>query len=96
MSKEYWIESLGRIELQMTMEQAEMVPLSGDVEHGVCLLSKEKEIIDQLDKYTPKLIAECLSEYGCWNEEQLKDHKENILRLLWMAASDIQEKELPE
>jgi hypothetical protein len=92
-TKRWWTESLGRIEIQMTLEQAEMVPLSGQCEHGTCLLAKEKDVMAQLDKYTPELIAECLNEYGCWSLEDLKDHEANILRLLWMAASDIQEQE---
>jgi hypothetical protein len=93
LNKRWWTESLGRIEFQMTLEQAELVPLMGQAESGVCLLSKEKDVMAQLDKYSPELIAECLSEYGAWNDEELKDHAENILRLLWVAACDVQEQD---
>ena len=89
----WWSESLGRIEIAMTEKQSEMVPLSGDAEEGVLALSKEPEIKAQMDKIKPKLLAECLSEYGAWDEEQLKDHEQNIQRLLWLAASDIQEQD---
>ncbi len=95
-SKRWWTESLGRIEFHMTLEQAETVPLSvqqGTADASCLELSQNKEILEQLDKYTPELIAECLSEYGTWDDEQLKDHEENIQRLLWLAASDIQEQE---
>ena len=90
-TKRWWTESLGRMELSMSPEQAEMVPLAGDAEHGCCLLAKEKDIMLQLDKYTPEVLAACLREYGTWNDEELKDHKANILRILWLAAGDINE-----
>jgi hypothetical protein len=91
MEKKWWTESLGRIELQMTQEQAEMVPLSGDAEDGVLQLSKEQDIIAQLNKYSPELIATCLSEYGAWDKEELEDKEQNKQRLLWIAATDIRE-----
>lgn len=89
----WWVESLGRIELAMTMKQAEMVPLSGHAEFGVARLLQEPEIKAQIDKIKPELLAECLSEYGAWDDTELKDHQNNIERLLWLAASDIQEED---
>lgn len=29
--------------------------------------------------------------YGAWDEEQLKDHDENLTRILWLACGDILE-----
>ena len=89
----YWTESLGRIELEMTMEQAELVPMSGQAEFGVALLIQEPDVKAQVDKIDPKVLATCLSEYGTWDDEELKDHNQNIDRLLWIAACDIQEEE---
>ena len=77
--------------IEITMKQAEMVPLSGSAEFGVALLRQEQDIKAQLDKIEPKLLAECLSEYGSWDEKDLQDHNKNIDRLLWIAACDIQE-----
>jgi len=87
----WWVESLGRIELKMTMEQAEMVPLVGDADDGVLALSKIPEIKAQMDKIKPELLAECLDEYGVWDQVELKDNEQNIQRLLWIAACDIRE-----
>jgi hypothetical protein len=92
-NKKWWSESLGRIEIEMTLEQVKMVPLTGHAEYAVCQLVKEPEIKVQLDKIKPELLAECLSEYGTWTDEELKDHDANILRLLWTAACDIQEQD---
>lgn len=91
MEKKFWTESLGRIELEMTMQQAEMVPLSGHAEFGVALLKQEKDVKAQIDKIKPKVLADCLSEYGTWDDTELQDHDKNIDRLLWIAACDIQE-----
>lgn len=32
-----------------------------------------------------------LAEYGAWDEEELKNDRENRERILWIAASDIRE-----
>lgn len=89
----WWSESLGRIEIAMTKEQSEMVPLSGDAEDGVQLLLKEPDIKAQVDKINPELLAKCLDEYGAWHDAELEHHEKNIIRLLWIAACDIQEQE---
>ena len=92
-NKKWWTSGSGRIEFQMTLEQVSMVPLMGQADDGVKALSQESDIMAQLNKYTPELIVECLSDYGSWSDEELKDHKQNIQRLLWIAACDIQEKD---
>ena len=38
-----------------------------------------------------ELFKEHLKEYGCWDDEQLKDHYENRLRVLWLWACDCSE-----
>lgn len=92
-TRKWWTSSSGRIELSMSVEQIEMVPLSGHAEFGIALLRQEKEIRTQIDKIKPEVLTECLDEYGTWDDEQLKDHEANIDRLLWIAACDIQEEE---
>lgn len=43
----------------------------------------------QLNKIGPQKIADELQEYGAWDEDELKDHAENRLRIVWIAAGDI-------
>ena len=38
-----------------------------------------------------ELFKEHLKEYGAWDDEQLKDHYENRLRVLWLWANDCYE-----
>ena len=87
----WWSESLGRIELQMTLAQAQTCFHPGQCDADVLALSREPKIARQLQKLDPKLVAECLKEYGAWDEEELADHQQNLQRLLWVAACDIAE-----
>ena len=38
-----------------------------------------------------ELFKEHLDGYGCWDDEQLKDHEENKQRVLWIWANDCYE-----
>ena len=39
----------------------------------------------------PKDLQDELREYGAWDEIQLQDHNANLMRILWIAAGDIQD-----
>ena len=86
-----WKESLGRIELQITLAQARACSHPGPCDSDVLALSQHPKIARQLKKLDPKLVAECLKEYGAWDAEELTDHPQNLQRLLWIAACDIAE-----
>jgi hypothetical protein len=88
---EWWSESLGRIELQITREDAESASHSGQCDADVSRLRDVPYIREQLDKLSPALVVECLREYGAWDAEELADHENNLDRLLWCACCDISE-----
>jgi hypothetical protein len=93
--KLFWFtSSSGRIELQMTKEQAESVSHSGQCDMDVLALSKVPEIKAQLDQIDPAVLAGELREYGAWEKDELADHKQNIQRLLWLGGGDIVDNEL--
>ena len=85
----WWNGNYG-IEFQMTLEQAQSASHSGqcddDVEYLVTGALKGR-----LKKLKPDVLARELAEYGAWDDEQLKDHAENLRRIVWIAASDIVE-----
>lgn len=56
-----------------------------DVEYWVTKIRWEEQTM------TDDQIAKTLSEYGAWDEEELKDVKQNRRRILWLAAADYQE-----
>lgn len=91
-TKKYWFTTgSGRIELRMTMAQAQSASHPGPCDSDVMELSKVPAIAEQLNAIDPKLLASELREHGAWDEDELANHAENIQRLLWIAASDIVE-----
>lgn len=87
----WWTESLGRIELQITRAQAQACSHPGPCDADVAELRHEPKIRRQLEKLKPELVAECLREYGAWDDEELADNEQNLSRLLWIACNDIAE-----
>ena len=92
----WFTSSSGRIEFQMTLEQAESASHSGSCDDDVSALCADKAIKAQLGEIDPKVLRTELAEYGCWLEEdgELDDHKENLQRIVWIAAGDISERHL--
>jgi hypothetical protein len=89
----WFTSSSGRIELRMTMEQAESASHSGECDDDVQELSRVPAIAEQLAKIDPSLLSAELKEYGAWDDEERADHDQNLQRILWLAAGDITEQE---
>ena len=87
----YWTESLGRIELQITKNQALTCSHAGQCVDDVEALMKTPSIARQLKKLDAAIVAACLKEYGAWNDQELSNHNDNLTRLLWCACCDISE-----
>src|ERR1039458_3189262 len=83
----------GRIELQMTMDQAESVSHSGQCDEDVTALAKVPAIASQLAVIDPASLVQELTGYGAWDETELADHSENLIRFLWLAGCDIKEQD---
>lgn len=81
-----WTSTTGRIDLEMTAEQAAGVHHSGQCDADVLAVSKVPAIARQLAKIDATVLREVLSEYGF---EELADHKQNLQRLIWLAGCDI-------
>jgi len=85
----HWSTGSGRIELQITRAQAEACSHPGPCDSDVKALSENPRIARQLRKIDPALLAAELREYGAWDDDELKDHEQNIQRMLWIACEDI-------
>jgi hypothetical protein len=83
----------GRIELQMTLAQAQGASHQGQCDADVEDLSKEPAIARQLAKINPETLRTELKEYGAWDADELSDHNQNLQRILWLAAGDIVEEQ---
>jgi len=81
----------GRIELEMTAEQAISVSHQGRCDEDVEYLMNVPAIKAQLDDIPNELMASELREYGAWNDEQLQDNDDNRARLVWIAGCDLDE-----
>jgi hypothetical protein len=87
----YFTSSSGRIELEMTMEDALSASHQGQCDDDVLALSKVPRIAEQLARIDPELLRAELKEYGAWDSQELSDHDQNLQRILWLAAGDIRE-----
>lgn len=92
--KLWFTSSSGRIELQMTLEQARSASHQGACDDDVDALSRVPEIATQLAAIDPTILRAELREYGAWDGQELADHDQNLQRLLWLAAGDISEQSI--
>lgn len=83
----------GRIEIQMSLDEARSASHQGSCDDDVRALSELPHIAARLADIDPALLARELAEYGAWDDEHLADHDQNLQRLLWSLAGDIVETE---
>jgi len=75
--------------ISLTSKDAENMNHAGQCDNDVIAAMKKPYIKKQL-KYIPSdLLAMELKEYGAWDENELKDHNANLMRILWIAAGNI-------
>ena len=86
--------SFNRFEIEMTLEQAEAVSHQGQCDDDVLWLSEQPEIIEQLTNIEDDALIAELSEYGAWDDDELKDRHDNEQRILWIAGGNIIEENL--
>lgn len=81
------------LELTMTLEEAESCSHSGRCDEDVKFLSQNKRILEQWEKIDKEQVKKALQESGAWEESELQDNSENLLKAVWLAANDISEQE---
>lgn len=87
----YWYSGCGRIELNITKRQALSASHPGACDEDVKALSQVPGIARQLRKVDATVLVSELRGYGAWDEDELKDHEQNLRRVLWLACCDITE-----
>lgn len=85
----WFTSSCGRIELQMTLDQAQRAFHQGECDRDVRELASDPAIAIQLAEIDPSNLAKELKDYGAWDEAELADHERNLQRILWLAAGEI-------
>lgn len=87
--KKYWMSTgSGEIEIEFTVEQARRVSGMGDMYSDTSAMVRG-EMREQLKAIDPELLRKTLKEYGAWDDDELKDHKENLIRIVWILANDL-------
>jgi hypothetical protein len=66
----------------------------GPADLDVADLSEDPAIAAQLAAIDPAALAAELQELGAWSDTELADHRQNLQRLLWVAACDVSEQPL--
>ena len=85
----WWSESLGRIELKITLATAEDCSHAGQCDADVEIAMLEPRYRRQLANLDPATLKACLKEYGAWGDDDLTDHQVNLSRIFWLACCDI-------
>jgi len=86
---EYWSDSSGGLELQLSLDQARRGYHSGACDEDIAALIQDPAVSAQLLAFDPQRVAEALQEYGGWSAAELANHADNLERLLWIACGDI-------
>lgn len=79
-------------DLRITLIDAESCQHSGDCEFEVKALMNKPYIKKQLASLNPSQLKKELYDYGAWDNDELNNHAENLLRWLWISACDIAER----
>lgn len=85
----WWSTSSGRIELALTLDQANSAYHQGQCDDDVRALSHQRGVKRQLSEIDPAVLRGELAEYGSWDDAELADHDQNLQRILWLAAAGI-------
>ena len=95
----YWA-LFNRFELRLSGEAVNDICQPGQNDEAVAFWTPR--VIAQIEKDsfnnrpTDELIIKELSEYGAWDDDELKDTGQNWKRLVWCAAWNIAEEETPD
>jgi len=85
----FWTSGCGRLELNLSADQAARGYHSGQCDADIAELKQVPEIKAQLLALDAGLVRECLREYGGWDSAELSNHNDNLERLLWIACGDL-------
>lgn len=77
--------------IKLPLDVVEQCSHSGDCVNDIqeCLLMPEVKA--ELSEINPDALIKELSEYGAWDDNQLSVHRDNLERILWIAACNISE-----
>ena len=87
--KTLWNSSNYGNDLKLTRQDANKCYHAGKCDNDVLETIKKPYVKKQLAKLDPKQLVKELDEYGAWDAMQLQNHKDNLIRWVWISACDI-------
>jgi len=78
-------------DLRLTLKDANLCTHPGDCENDVKGIMNKPYIKKQLAALDKDQLKKELGEYGAWDDEELNDHEQNLVRWVWLSAGDISE-----
>lgn len=95
----YWA-SFNRFELRLpgrcVLDCSHSGPCDDDVAHWVPRIRRQVETDAFRNAPTADAIRAELKEYGAWDADELADDEQNWHRLVWIAAGNISDSEMPD
>lgn len=86
MKEKTYTAYFNRFTIDMTQSQVMACSHQGECYQDV------KETVPELSlDISADALRDELREYGAWDEQELADHSENLIRIVWIAAGNIKE-----
>lgn len=79
-------------DLRLTRSDANACSHSGSCDDDVNSLMTKPYVKKQLALLEPVTLAKELKECGAWDDIELSNHNDNLLRWVWISAGDITER----
>ena len=76
-------------QLKITKAVANECSKSGDNEYSVNYYMNLPYYKEQLEKIDKNELIKELNEYGCWDDNELQNHSDNLQRLFWLSCGNI-------
>ena len=79
--------------IELPEDVARMCSHSGNCDEDCRRCMELPEVKNELARIDPEQLRKELREYGAWNEKELSNHSDNLMRILWIAAGNIQDEQ---
>lgn len=79
------------VSLTLSTPCIDQIARPGPADDAVEDVSRLPSVAHQINAWEPVKVRAILREYGAWSEDELRNHRRNCLRLLWIMAWDMKE-----
>jgi len=91
--KTLWNMSNYGNDLKLTRIDAQDCSHSGQCDDDVKRIMAKPYVARQLKNINPDQLIKELREYGAWDDFELTNHEDNLMRWTWISAGDITDRD---